>query len=102
MQAKNRGKGISCIGNMGQLCKAECSYSTDYGFHMPSWGTDVSMGGTGNYWAGYFTKTGATYDFTGATGGFINPYVAFNWKVLCCPSWPLKIDDRGKSRTEPG
>ncbi len=83
--ARERGRGISCNGNIGQLMKANSSYSVDYGYFMPCYGTDAGMSSSGKIW---FGQRNTTIDMT---GGFMYPYLNNEWRAMMCPGWKTKV-----------
>jgi len=88
--AQSRGRGISCTGNLSQMIKANSSYTSDYGYYMPTYASSVTMAGTGILWIG----NRASGDLINMSEGFMAPYLAGNTAVLVCPGWKIPVTDR--------
>lgn len=98
--AREKGKGISCTGNLGQLIKANCSYGVDTGFNMPTYEGVGVRGPAAGYrtWLG-FTPDGNNFNFR---QGFMAEYLNGNVEALLCPDWLLNSDHHNKTNVAKG
>ena len=83
-KAKKTAISISCVNNISQLCKANSLYSSDYGYYVPTYASNVAMAGTGKLWIGFRDTSTSGIDLK---SGFLIDYLNGNAKVLSCPAW---------------
>lgn len=83
--AKDKGKAISCTGNLSQMGKANSSYSTEYGFNMPTYNTVGNKNTPYRCWLGY-TEDGDVFDLS---RGLLADYMGGMLDAMICPCWTL-------------
>ncbi len=83
-QARERGRAISCTNNLKQLGSGDAFYTSDYGWHMPSYGSGAGMGASGMIWFGERTTGQITL-----SRGIMAPYLSGGVQSMVCPSWTI-------------
>lgn len=83
-QAREKGKGISCSGNLRQLGMANHLYSNDFGWYAPAYGYGAGMSSSGTIWYGARSSSGIVLK-----DGIIVSYLNSNIGPMICPGWKI-------------
>ena len=87
-QAREKGRGSSCLNNLKQMASANIMYAGDYGVLCPIKGP-INEDGMYPWFYGLAPKamSGKSYDLT--KGGFLHPCLGENTQVTLCPTWKI-------------
>ncbi|MBS1372090.1 MAG: prepilin-type N-terminal cleavage/methylation domain-containing protein [Lentisphaeria bacterium] len=87
-QARERGKGAKCLGNVKQMGAGMSMYTADTGYFMPAYGVYGMGTKPALLWIGE-RFSGGKIDMR---LGLLAPYLNGNVMVMVCPSWSEPVD----------
>lgn len=92
--ARERGKSISCTGNLKQIQMANVSYSSDNDGHFCPYaafsGRDSARPDYYPTWYGEYSKSSKTADYN--KNGYLSSYTSSNREVMICPSFKNHVE----------